>query len=84
MRMGKALRPGGVVDLKDNTCTDEAFLADKKDSDVTRSFGYLMAVVQESGLKVVKDEKGRDLIKWQDDFPDEIFPVPMIALEWLG
>jgi protein N-terminal methyltransferase len=82
IRMGKALKPDGVIVLKDNTCTNEAFLADKGDSDVTRSYGYLMALVQESGLTVVKDGNGDDLIKWQDDFPDEIFPVPMIALEW--
>ena len=82
IRMGKALKPGGAIVLKDNTCTDEAFLADKGDSDVTRSLGYLMALVQESGLTVVKDGNREDMIQWQDDFPDEIFPVPMIALEW--
>lgn len=80
-RMGKALRPGGVIVVKDNCCNDMAFLADCNDSDITRSFQYLMAIVKESGLKVVYGESEK-LIRWQDDFPDDIWPVPMIALEY--
>jgi protein N-terminal methyltransferase len=80
-RMGKALRKGGVIVIKDNSCNELAFLADCNDSDITRSFQYLMAVVKESGLRVVNDKNGSNLIKWQEDFPDDIWPVPMIALE---
>ncbi len=79
-RMGKALRKGGVVVVKDNTCNDLAFLSDKDDSDITRSYQYLMAIIKESGLKLEKSLSGNDLIRWQDDFPDDIWPVPMIAL----
>ena len=79
-RMGKALRKGGVVVIKDNTCNELAFMSDKGDSDITRSYQYLMALVKESGLKVVKSNSGDDMINWQEDFPDDIWPVPMIAL----
>jgi protein N-terminal methyltransferase len=79
-RMGKSLRKGGVVVIKDNTCNDLAFMSDKDDSDVTRSFQYLMAILKESGLEVAKSSSGKDLIRWQDDFPDDIWPVPMIAM----
>ena len=80
-RMGKALRPGGVIVIKDNCCNELAFLADCNDSDITRSFHYLMAIIHESDLKVAVDGFGDKLIQWQDDFPDDIWPVPMIVLE---
>lgn len=79
-RLGKSLREGGVVIVKDNTCNELAFLADRDDGDITRSFQYLLAVVKESGMKVVQLESGDDMIQWQSDFPDDIWPVPMIAL----
>ena len=80
-RMGKSLKPGGLIIIKDNTCNEMAFLADCGDSDITRSYQYLMAIVKESGMRIAKDDKGEELIRWQDDFPDDIWPVPMIALE---
>jgi protein N-terminal methyltransferase len=81
-RMGKSLRrPDGIIVIKDNCCNEMAFLADCDDSDITRSFHYLMAIVKESGLKVVNDLKGDPMIWWQEDFPDDIWPVPMIALQ---
>ncbi len=79
-RLGNALRPGGVIVIKDNTCNEEAFLSDRGDSDITRSYQYLKAIIRESGLKVVQSDCGEDMIQWQTDFPDDIWPVPMIAL----
>jgi len=78
-RLGRALRPGGVIVVKDNTCNEEAFLSDRGDGDITRSYQYLMAIIRESGLKVVQSDCG-EMIQWQTDFPDDIWPVPMIAL----
>ena len=72
-RMGNALREGGIIVIKDNTCNELGFMSDKDDSDITRSFEYMLALVKESGLKVVK-------IRWQEDFPDDIWPVPMIVI----
>jgi hypothetical protein len=72
-RCAVGLRRGGVIVIKDNTCQDVAFVADREDASVTRSLPYILAIVRLSGLKVVME-------KYQDDFPDNIFPVPMLAL----
>ena len=76
-RMGRSLRkePKGMIIIKDNTCSGEAFVLDKMDSSVTRSLDYLLAIVDMSDLKVISIKKA------QDDFPSDIFPVPIIALE---
>jgi len=87
-RMALSLRkPDGFIVLKDNVCADGAFIVDRDDSSLTRSLPYLMELVKESGLRVVKQSSGEmgnkngEMLKIQDDFPDNIFPVPMIALE---
>jgi hypothetical protein len=83
--MGRSLTPNGAIIVKDNTCHNKAFMADNNDSDITRSLPYLLAIIKESGLRIVKDDssggKGKEFWRMQDDFPDEIFPVPMLALE---
>lgn len=73
-RMGRSLRKGGIICLKDNTCTDEAFVVDKDDSSLTRSLPYHLALAEKAGLRVVMQ-------KTQDNFPDDIFHVPMVAFE---
>lgn len=73
-RCGGGLVPGGIICLKENTCNDEAFVLDNDDASVTRSVPYLLKLADQAGLRVVAQET-------QDDFPDEIFPVPMIALD---
>jgi protein N-terminal methyltransferase len=80
-RMKRSLREGGIIVIKDNTCSDLAFFSDTSDTDITRSYRYLRALIEESGLSVLKDDNGKELVKWQDDFPDDIWPTPMIALE---
>lgn len=73
-RCGEALVDGGVVCLKENTCQDTDFVLDKNDASVTRSVPYLLHLAERAGLRVV-------LQRHQNNFPEEIFPVPMIALE---
>ena len=73
-RCGDALREGGVLVIKDNVCDDVAFVADRDDASKTRSLPYIRAIADLAGLSVVHEEV-------QGDFPSEIFPVPMIALE---
>ena len=73
-RCGEALVHGGVICLKENTCSDTDFVLDRDDASVTRSVPYLMHLIQQAGLRVVLQE-------FQSNFPEEIFPVPMIALE---
>ena len=72
-RCAVGLRRGGVIVIKDNTCEDVAFVADAEDASVTRSLPYILAIVKLAGLKVVMEE-------YQEDFPKDIFPVPMLAL----
>jgi len=79
-RMGRALKPGGVIVLKDNTCKKQGFVLDLNDSSVTRSLPYLLALIKETDLKIVSGD-GKNMIQKEDYFPDDIFPVPMIALE---
>ena len=55
-------------------------MADRDDGDITRYFQYLLAIIKESGMRVIQLENGDDMIRWQTDFPDDIWPVPMIAL----
>ena len=64
---------GGVIVIKDNTCDKETFVFERDDSSVTRSLDYILAVAELAGLRVVYQ-------RFQENFPDNIFPVPMIAL----
>ena len=74
-RCANGLKAGGVICIKDNTCSGEdAFIVDKDDSSLTRSLPYLLHLCSRAGLKVI-------LQKTQDNFPDSIYPVPIIALE---
>jgi protein N-terminal methyltransferase len=73
-RCGEALVDGGVVCLKENTCKDTDFVLDRDDASLTRSVPYLLNLAERAGLRVV-------LQRHQNNFPEEIFPVPMIALE---
>ena len=68
------LREGGVVVIKDNTCESEAFIVDRDDASSTRSCPYILAIAELAGLRVVYQ-------RIQEDFPQSIFPVPIIALE---
>jgi len=73
-RCSVGLRKGGVLALKDNTCEQEAFIIDRDDASSTRSLPYILAIAELAGFRVVYQE-------FQEDFPDNIFPVPIIALE---
>lgn len=73
-RCSLALRSGGVIVIKDNTCEEEAFTVDREDASCTRSYPYILAIAELAGLRVVYQ-------RFQQDFPAGIFPVPMIAFE---
>jgi len=76
-----ALKPGGVICVKDNTYngdtkedgTEELFFVDRDDSSVTRSHKYMEAIFEYAGMEVA-------LSREQEGFPEELFPVPMYAL----
>jgi len=64
----------GIIVLKENVCGDgEHYVVDHDDASVCRSLEYWLQLVDKAGLKVVYQ-------KMQDDFPSDIFPVPMLAL----
>eukprot|EP00536_Pseudo-nitzschia_multiseries_P000927 jgi/Psemu1/179725/e_gw1.11.231.1 len=73
-RCSESLVDGGWIILKENTCENEAFVVDVDDASITRSLEYWLDLIAKSGLTVKR-------LTWQDDFPDNIFPVPMIALQ---
>jgi len=75
-RMGAALRPGGLVVIKDNVANPEepwTFVMDREDRSITRSREYLVAVCRFAGFEVVLEHLQRG-------FDEGLFPVPMIAL----
>eukprot|EP00957_Ditylum_brightwellii_P009905 747270-Ditylum_brightwellii.AAC.1 len=67
-------QPGGVICIKDNMYTEEAFILDVDDASVTRSLPYLLNLTKQAGLNVVFQ-------RMQESFPEDIFPVPMIAFD---
>jgi protein N-terminal methyltransferase len=73
-RCGGSLVPGGFIVLKENSCLDEGFVLDSQDASVTRSVPYWRQIIERAGLKIVYQQ-------WETNFPDNIFPVPMFALQ---
>ena len=77
-RCRAALRPGGVICLKENVLgpvDDIAFEMDTEDSSLTRSLEYFRCIFRQSGLSIVLESQ-------QDpsDWPTELLPVYMWAL----
>jgi protein N-terminal methyltransferase len=73
-RCGESLVDDGVIILKENTCTDLDFEVDNDDASVTRSLRYWKCLIHQAGLRILHE-------KMQDGLPDEIYPVPILALD---
>lgn len=73
-RCGESLMDDGVIVLKENTCDDSDFEVDVEDASVTRSLRYWKRLIQQAGLRVFHE-------KMEIGLPDEIYPVPLLALE---
>eukprot|EP00934_Nitzschia_sp_Nitz4_P005976 Nitzschia sp. Nitz4//scaffold405_size10492//5666//7743//NITZ4_009072-RA/size10492-augustus-gene-0.3-mRNA-1//-1//CDS//3329551115//5966//frame0 len=73
-RCAKALIPGGIIILKENTCEESTFVVDVDDASLTRSTAYWRNLIGQAGLAVVLEQQ-------QKDFPDDIFPVYQWALQ---
>uniref|UniRef100_UPI00358F35EA N-terminal Xaa-Pro-Lys N-methyltransferase 1 isoform X2 n=1 Tax=Myxine glutinosa TaxID=7769 RepID=UPI00358F35EA len=67
-----ALRPGGIICIKDNVA-QEGVIWDGEDSSVCRNLDLLCRIVEDSGMSIVEQ-------KCQDNFPKEIYAVWMIAM----
>lgn len=73
-RCALALKSGGVIILKDNSAVSWTFVVDRSDRSVARCREYLDTLFSFAGLCIVSESK-------QTDFPEELYPVYMIALE---
>ncbi|XP_061589218.1 N-terminal Xaa-Pro-Lys N-methyltransferase 1 [Cololabis saira] len=71
-RCQAALRPGGLVVVKDNV-SYEGVVPDDVDSSVCRDLSLLMGLVERAGLRVVHREQ-------EQNFPKEIYQVHTLAL----
>eukprot|EP00614_Pseudopedinella_elastica_P012509 CAMPEP_0172587728 /NCGR_PEP_ID=MMETSP1068-20121228/6739_1 /TAXON_ID=35684 /ORGANISM="Pseudopedinella elastica, Strain CCMP716" /LENGTH=280 /DNA_ID=CAMNT_0013382845 /DNA_START=249 /DNA_END=1091 /DNA_ORIENTATION=+ len=83
-RCSEALKPSGVICIKDNTFASdfkarehdgstEHFCVDREDSSMTRSPNYFEAIFNFAGFQVILKER-------QKNFPEELFPVYIYAL----
>lgn len=71
-RCRKALRPKGLIVIKDNV-SYEGVVPDEVDSSVCRDLDILQRLVSQAGLRIVHQEQ-------QINFPKEIYHVHMLAL----
>jgi len=71
-RCGAALRPSGLVVIKDNVAF-EGVVPDETDSSVCRDLDIVRSLVTDAGMRVVYEEQ-------QKDFPKEIYQVHTLAL----
>jgi protein N-terminal methyltransferase len=73
-RCAAALKPGGMIFIKENVCA-QGFIVDSEDASVTRSHAYNVELfTKRSGLKLAHTAL-------QKDFPKQLFKVRMYALK---
>jgi protein N-terminal methyltransferase len=73
-RCAAALRPGGMIFIKENVCA-QGFIVDSEDASVTRSHAYNVELfTKRAGLKLAHTAL-------QKDFPKQLFKVRMYALK---
>nr|CAG4645846.1 EOG090X0EJQ [Lynceus sp. MCZ IZ 141354] len=68
-----ALKPSGVIIVKENIAHGETDEIDVSDASVTRSMSSFKTLFNKAGLKIIKDKK-------QPRFPKELYDVYMFAL----
>ncbi|XP_022064151.2 N-terminal Xaa-Pro-Lys N-methyltransferase 1 [Acanthochromis polyacanthus] len=71
-RCQKALRPNGLIVIKDNV-SYEGVVPDEVDSSVCRDLAIVRRLVDSAGLRIVHEEQ-------QMNFPKEIYQVHILAL----
>jgi protein N-terminal methyltransferase len=73
-RCAAALKPGGMIFIKENVCA-QGFIVDSEDASVTRSHAYNVELfTKRAGLKLAHTAL-------QKDFPKQLFKVRMYALK---
>ncbi|KAF7653045.1 hypothetical protein LDENG_00088040 [Lucifuga dentata] len=71
-RCRSALRPNGLIVIKDNV-SYEGVVPDEVDSSVCRDLEIVHSLVGQAGLRIIHEEQ-------QTNFPKELFQVHMLAL----
>lgn len=71
-RCSRALRPDGLIAVKDNVAY-EGVVPDEVDSSVCRDLPLLRSIVARAGLSIIHEEQ-------QQNFPEEIYQVHILAL----
>lgn len=71
-RAKKALKPNGIIVLKEN-CQTSKFFLDTSDNSIARSFAHLKLIFDEADLRLVLRER-------ETNFPDGLIPVETFAL----
>jgi len=71
-RMAASLKPNGVIVVKENVSSEEVEL-DEEDSSVTRPEKLLLHIIDQAGLRVLKNSK-------QNKMPNGLYEVRMICL----
>ena len=69
-----AMRPRGVIFLKENVC-DAGFIVDPDDCSITRSHAYYIDLFRKAGMRVAHTAL-------QKNFPKQLFKVRMYALRF--
>lgn len=73
-RCASAMRPQGVIFLKENVC-DNGFIVDSDDCSITRSHGYFIELFKRAGVRIAHSAL-------QKNFPKQLFKVRMYALRF--
>lgn len=72
-RMACGLKPNGVIVVKENVTSSGTVELDEQDSSVTRPESLLLSIIDNAGLKVIKNVK-------QPNFPKGLYEVRMLCL----
>ncbi|TPX78727.1 hypothetical protein CcCBS67573_g00007 [Chytriomyces confervae] len=74
VRCKAALRPNGMLGVKENVCARNIVELDDDDSSVTRPASLLESIFERAGLRILKKEI-------QQGFPKGLYPVHMYLLQ---
>jgi protein N-terminal methyltransferase len=72
-RISGMLNKNGLIIVKENFTKGNEVIFDKEDSSVTRPMANFKALLKQSNLRIIKEQK-------QTNFPKELFPVYMLAI----
>ena len=72
-RAQKALKPGGMIIIKDNHSSSNNFIYDDDDKSICRSYSHFLRLFRKLELEIVEDKKVLG-------FPKGLFPVRFFAL----